>query len=161
MRMAVLWGLLTLLCQHTLVSCHVLGRPYSSGDLAQLKSVLERFEESLAEAAQEETPEADYEGTNTEPERGQASRGWSPDQGEGQRLSLPERPQPPAEGRSWTPSQRSRLQDLLMSVRGRVSGCFGGRMDRIGNTSGLGCNGGRALLKATNKLLGNPFSGSP
>ncbi len=37
MRTAVLWGLLALLCQHTLVSSHILGRPSSTSDLTQLK----------------------------------------------------------------------------------------------------------------------------
>uniref|UniRef100_A0A673BCN9 Natriuretic peptide A n=1 Tax=Sphaeramia orbicularis TaxID=375764 RepID=A0A673BCN9_9TELE len=37
-------------------------------------------------------------------------------------------------------SHRSRLQDLLLTARKRSSGCFGARMDRIGNASGLGCN---------------------
>ncbi|XP_071396710.1 natriuretic peptides A [Centroberyx affinis] len=143
MRTAVLWGLLALLCQHTLVTSHVLGRSYSTSDLAQLKSLLERFEETLAEATQEQDPEADYEGTDQEPERSQAARGWSPDQEGGQRPSISERPQLPAEGRGRIPSQRSRLQDLLMATRSRSSGCFGARMDRIGNASGLGCNNGR------------------
>ncbi|XP_071752500.1 natriuretic peptides A [Centroberyx gerrardi] len=143
MRTAVLWGLLALLCQHTLVTSHVLGRSYSTSDLAQLKSLLERFEETLAEATQEEDSEADYEGTDQEPERSQAGRGWSSDQEGGQHPSISERPQLPAEGRSRIPSQRSRLQDLLMATRSRSSGCFGARMDRIGNASGLGCNNGR------------------
>ncbi|KAM4609924.1 natriuretic peptides A [Polymixia lowei] len=143
MRTAVLSGLLALLCHLTLVTGHVLGRPYSTSDLAQLKSLLQRFEETLAEAAQEENPEVDYEGTNQEPEHSQAGRGWSSDQEEGQRPSISERPQPPVEGHSRTPSQRSRLQDLLMVTRSRSSGCFGARMDRIGNASGLGCNTGR------------------
>lgn len=37
MRITVLWGLLVLLCQDTLVSSHILGRPSSASDLAQLK----------------------------------------------------------------------------------------------------------------------------
>lgn len=37
MRIVVLWGLLVLLCQHTLVSGHILGRPSSASDLAQLE----------------------------------------------------------------------------------------------------------------------------
>ncbi|XP_035512181.1 natriuretic peptides A [Morone saxatilis] len=143
MRTAVLWGLLALLCQHTLVSSHILGRPSSTSDLAQLKSLLERFEETLAEAAQEEDSEADYEGTNQEPEHSQASREWSPDQEGDQEPLISGRSQSPADGRSKTTSQRSRLQDLLMTTRKRSSGCFGARMDRIGNASGLGCNSGR------------------
>ncbi|XP_042348019.1 natriuretic peptides A [Plectropomus leopardus] len=143
MRTAVLWGLLALLCQHTLVSSHILGRPSSTGDLSQLKSLLERFEETLAEATQEEDPEADYEGTNQQPENSQASRGWSLEQEGDQEPSISERTQLPAEGHSRAASQRSRLQDLLLTARKRTSGCFGARMDRIGNASGLGCNNGR------------------
>lgn len=37
MRTEVLWGVLALLCQQTLVSGHILGRPSSANDLAQLK----------------------------------------------------------------------------------------------------------------------------
>ncbi|XP_033484339.1 natriuretic peptides A [Epinephelus lanceolatus] len=142
MRTAVLWGLLALLCQYTLVSSHILGRPSSTGDLAQLKSLLERFEETVAEAGQEDS-EADYQGTNQQPENSQASRGWSLDQEEDQEPLISERSKLPAEGHSRTMSQRSHLQDLLMTARKRASGCFGARMDRIGNASGLGCNNGR------------------
>ncbi|XP_034732781.1 natriuretic peptides A [Etheostoma cragini] len=138
MRTAVLWGLLVLLCQHTLVSSHVLGRTSSTSDLAQLKSILERFEENLADAAQEEDSEADYEGTNQQPE---SSQGWN--QEANQEPLISERSQLPAEAHSRAASQRSRLQDLLMTARKLSSGCFGARMDRIGNASGLGCNNGR------------------
>ncbi|XP_054464614.1 natriuretic peptides A [Anoplopoma fimbria] len=143
MGTAVLWGLLALLCHHTLVSSHILGRPSSTSELAQIKSLLERFEETLADAAQEEDSEADYEGTNQQPENSQASRGWNLDQEGDQEPLISERSQLPAEGHSRTPSQRSRLQDLLLTARKRTSGCFGARMDRIGNASGLGCNNGR------------------
>ncbi|XP_008288393.1 natriuretic peptides A [Stegastes partitus] len=137
MRTMVLWGLLVLLFQQTLVSSHVLGRPSSTSDLTQLKSLLERFEETLADAAQEEIdPEADYEEINQRPEPGQ---GWSLDREENREPVISERTQKAAEGRS----QRNRLQDLLLTARKRASGCFGARMDRIGNSSGLGCNSGR------------------
>lgn len=102
------------------------------------QSLLERFEETLTEVTQEDNSEADYEGTNQD----QASRGWSLNQEEDQEIS--DRSQlPPAEDRSRAMSQRSRLQDLLMTTRKRASSCFGARMDRIGNASGLGCNNGR------------------
>ncbi|XP_038577576.1 natriuretic peptides A [Micropterus salmoides] len=143
MRTGVLWGLLALLGQLTLVSSHILGRPSSTSDLVQLKTLLERFEETLAEAAQDEDSEADYEGTNQEPKRSQDSPGWSLDQEGDQEPLLSERSQSPAEGHSRAVSQRSRLQDLLLTARKRASGCFGARMDRIGNASGLGCNNGR------------------
>nr|BAE19668.1 atrial natriuretic peptide [Cottus kazika] len=143
MRTAVLWGMLALLCQHTLVSSHILGRPSSTSELAQIKALLERFEETLAEVAQEEDSEADYEGTNQESENSQASRGWYLDQEGNQEPLLSEKSQLPAEGHSRTPSQRSRMLDLLLTARRQASGCFGARMDRIGNASGLGCNNGR------------------
>ncbi|XP_047456467.1 natriuretic peptides A [Mugil cephalus] len=145
MRTVFPWVLLALLCHQAVVRSHVVGTLSSNGDLARLKSLLERFEESLAGAAQEEY--SDYEGPNQETERGQAGRGWSPEQeGNKEAFASSERaaaPPPPAEGLSRTASQRSRLQDLLMGARKRASGCFGARMDRIGNASGLGCNSGR------------------
>ncbi|XP_068605647.1 natriuretic peptides A [Brachionichthys hirsutus] len=141
MRTAVLWGLLVLLWQHTPVSSHVLGRPSSEGDLARLKSLLERFEETLAEAAQQEN--SDYEVTDQDPEQSQAGRGWSLDQDGDQDPLISGRAQGPAEGRGRPASQRDLLQDLLMTTRKRASSCFGARMDRIGNASGLGCNTGR------------------
>lgn len=104
------------------------------------QSLLERFEETLAEAGQEEDSEGDYEGTNQESAR---SREWSQDQEGDQEPLIPERSQPPAESHSRAASQRSRLQDLLLATRKRASSCFGARMDRIGNASGLGCNNGR------------------
>ena len=78
---------------------------------------------------------ADYEETNPEPERGQEGGQRPP--------SLSDKLQSSVEGHSRTPSQISRLQDLLMAARSRSSSCFGARMDRIGNASGLGCNTGR------------------
>ncbi|CAJ1055208.1 natriuretic peptides A [Xyrichtys novacula] len=141
MRAVVLWGLLVLLCQHTLVSGHVLGRQSSTSDLSELKSLLQRFEETLAEAVQEEgrNSEADYEGTNQVPEQSQTGRGWNPEQEVDQEALIPER----SEGPNRTAaSMRSRLQDLLLTAR-KKSSCFGARMDRIGNSSGLGCNNGR------------------
>ncbi|KAI9532516.1 hypothetical protein NQZ68_031218 [Dissostichus eleginoides] len=142
MRTGVLWGLLALLCQHTLVSAHTLGRSSSNSDLVQLKSLLQRFEETLAEADQEDS-EADYEDTNQQPDNSQAPRGWNLDQEGPQQPLTSERSQVPAEGPSRGQSERSRLLDLLIGSRKRSSSCFGARMDRIGNASGLGCNNGR------------------
>ncbi|KAM9314754.1 uncharacterized protein KZ484_024416 [Pholidichthys leucotaenia] len=146
MRPVVLWVLLAVLVQQTLVSSHILGRPPTTGDLAQLKSLLERIEESLAEAAQEEDTESDYAETSQEPERSHATRGWSQDQEGYQEPLVSDRTQLLTEGHSRAASQRSRLQDLLMATRKRASGCFGARMDRIGNASGLGCNNGRGRV---------------
>ncbi|NP_001117017.1 cardiac hormone precursor [Salmo salar] len=141
-RTAVSWGLLLLLCQQTLVAAHVLGRPYPDSDLAQLKNLLERFEENLAAVATADDPAVDYEGPNPEPEHSKASPEWD---------RAPEAPQRPLlsdvrelaadESYSRAQSQRSRLQDLLMATRSKaMSGCFGARMDRIGTSSGLGCS---------------------
>ncbi|XP_028265311.1 natriuretic peptides A [Parambassis ranga] len=143
MKTVLLWGLLVLLCHQAAVSSHILRRPSSTSSLAQLKSLLEHFEETLAEAAQEENSEADYEGTNQESEYSQTDQGWNLDQEGDKETLISERTQPPFEGHSRSAIQRSRLQDLLMTARKRASGCFGARMDRIGNASGLGCNSGR------------------
>ncbi|XP_019746231.1 natriuretic peptides A isoform X2 [Hippocampus comes] len=143
MRLVVLWGLLPLLCRYTLVSSHSLGRSSSPGDLAELKSLLERFEETLAEAAQEDTSEMDYATMNQEPERGQSDRGWNTQQDRDQEPATEERSQAVAEVQNRALSARNRLLDLLVTARKRASGCFGARMDRIGNASGLGCNTAR------------------
>lgn len=102
--------------------------------------------------AQEEDSEADYEGTNQQPENGQASRGWNLDQEGDQGPLMSEKSQLSAEGPSASQTQRRRLQDLLLTARKRASGCFGARMDRIGNASGLGCNNGRGETAAENPL---------
>ncbi|XP_061665279.1 natriuretic peptides A [Syngnathoides biaculeatus] len=143
MRVVVLWGVLPLLCQYTLVGSHVLGRTSSPDDLAQLRSLLERFEETLAEAVQEDASEMDYATLNQEPERSQSNRGWKTEQVRDQEAATVERSQAAAEGQSQASSLRSRLLDLLVTARKRASGCFGARMDRIGNASSLGCNTGR------------------
>ncbi|XP_034027518.1 natriuretic peptides A isoform X2 [Thalassophryne amazonica] len=131
-RMVVLGVLLALVWQHTLVSAHVLGRPSSTSDLAQLWSLVEQFEDTLADAAQEDN--FDYEESDHNQE-------WSMNHDAKQEPLDPERSQ--TQGHSRTASQKILLQDLLMAAKKRASGCFGARMDRIGNTSGLGCNSGR------------------
>lgn len=88
---------------------------------------------------QKEDLEAYYEDMNQDPKSSQTSQGW--DQEGNQEPLISEKAQPLTEGK--TVNQRSRLQDLLMATRKRTSGCFGARMDRIGNASGLGCNSGR------------------
>ncbi|CDQ60465.1 atrial natriuretic peptide precursor [Oncorhynchus mykiss] len=139
-RTAVSWGLLLLLCQQTLVAAHVLGRPYPESDLAQLKNLLERFEETLAAVATADDTVVDYEGPNPEPEHSKASPEWDRSPEAPQRLS-DVRELAADESYSRAQSQRSRLQDLLMATRSKaVSGCFGARMDRIGTSSGLGCS---------------------
>lgn len=93
----------------------------------------------MDEVVQKEDLEAYYDDMNQEPKSSQASQGW--DQEGNQEPLISEKAQPLTEGK--TVNQRSRLQDLLMATRKRTSGCFGARIDRIGNVSGLGCNSGR------------------
>ncbi|XP_061555151.1 natriuretic peptides A [Phycodurus eques] len=94
------------------------------------QSLLERFEETLAEAAQEDASEMDYATLNQEPEHSQSNRGWNTEQDRDQEAMTVERSQAAAEGQSRALSQRSRLLDLLVTARKRASGCFGARMDR-------------------------------
>lgn len=112
------------------------------------QSLLERFEETLATLVQAEDPVPDYEGTNPDPDRGQTSPGWDRDR-EGQRPPPSSDIQEPEEDYSMAQSPRYRLQDVLMAARSKTSGCFGARLDRIGNSSGLGCNNrkGRRLVQ--------------
>uniref|UniRef100_A0A4W5K1X9 Natriuretic peptide A n=1 Tax=Hucho hucho TaxID=62062 RepID=A0A4W5K1X9_9TELE len=125
-RKATSWGLLVLLCQQTLMAVHVLGRPYPASNL----NLLERFEETLAAV--------DYESPNPEPEHSQAS---FCSQTSGRQLW---------KGATAAQSQRSRLQDLVMATRSKaVTGCFGARMDRIRNSSGLGCRPERGSYCST------------
>ncbi|KAM4736754.1 natriuretic peptides A [Anableps anableps] len=139
MKAAVFFTVLALFWQQCLVSGHALGKPSFTSNLDQLKSLLERFEETLAEEAQKEELDADYEETKQEAEH---SRGWSLDQEGDRENQTSDGAQPPAVGQSRTTSQRNRLKDLLLSLGKRASSCFGARMDRIGNISGLGCNRG-------------------
>nr|BAE19666.1 atrial natriuretic peptide [Plecoglossus altivelis] len=138
MMTALPWGILVLLCQQVLVRSHVVGRTYSASDLAQLKNLLERFEETIVAVAQAEDPVPDYEDTNPDPEQRRTSLGW--DRTPEGKTSPPLETREPDEGHSQAQSQKSRLQDLLMATRSKLSGCFGGRLDRIGTSSGLGCN---------------------
>ncbi|XP_056897449.1 natriuretic peptides A [Takifugu flavidus] len=138
MMAVVLWGLLLLLGQHTQVNSHVLGRPFSASDSSQLKSLLERLEETISEADQEQNPELDQEVEYDIRDQDPGQR-WNLDLGRDQDQVTATR----SEIHSRPSVQRSHLQDLLMSLRKRASSCFGARMDRIGNASGLGCNNGR------------------
>ncbi|XP_033825678.1 natriuretic peptides A [Periophthalmus magnuspinnatus] len=120
MRAAFVWGLLLpLLCQlYPGAQAHSLARAATT-DLDQLKSVLQRLEASLSVVPDEEQEPGDYAPEPGSPQ-GVGSRGTESD----------------------VPSQRSQLLDLLLSARRSSSGCFGARMDRIGNASGLGCGRG-------------------
>lgn len=114
------------------------------------QSLLERFEETVSDAGQEDF-EANYDISDQEPEHSQVSREWSLDQEREQDPLISDRSQWAAESHSRPASQRSRLQDLLLTAKKRASSCFGARMDRIGNASGLGCNNGRGKAAAINK----------
>ncbi|XP_075902075.1 natriuretic peptides A [Nelusetta ayraudi] len=142
MRMVVLWGLLVLLQLQTLVGGHTLGRPASSAsELDQLQDLLERFEETLAEAVQAGDSESDYEANEQEP--GHFGQEVNPEQQRDRQPLAGGRFQSPVDSLSRTASgRRSHLLDLLMSRR-RAASCFGARMDRIGNSGGLGCNSGK------------------
>nr|BBC20603.1 atrial natriuretic peptide [Periophthalmus modestus] len=120
MRAAFVWGLLLPLLYHLYpgAQAHSLARAAAT-DLDQLKSVLQRLEASLSAAPDEDQEPRDY-ALEPESPRGLSSRGTEPDE----------------------PSQRNQLLDLLLSARRSSSGCFGARMDRIGNASGLGCGRG-------------------
>ncbi|XP_018963744.2 natriuretic peptides A-like [Cyprinus carpio] len=127
-RGLILTGLLVLLCHQMDVQAHMLSRHSPVSNMAKLKSLLQQFEEALAT---EEAPESavDYEDSNTELEQSPASASWDRDR---------EEEAAPADGFE---TQRRRLIDLLMSTRSKsLSGCFGGRLDRIGSSSTLGCN---------------------
>lgn len=95
------------------------------------QSLLQQFEEALAT----EDRALDYEDSNTMLEQSPASTSWDRDR---------EDEAAPAEDTNLPDgfeTQRNRLIDLLMSTRSKSqSGCFGGRLDRIGSSSTLGCN---------------------
>ncbi|XP_051964433.1 natriuretic peptides A-like [Xyrauchen texanus] len=131
-RGLILTGLLVL--QQMDVQAHVLSRHGSASNITKLKSLLQQFEEALAA---EETSEraVDYEDSNSVPEQSPASTSWDRDREE---EAPPAEDTNPADGFD---TQRNRLIDLLMSTRSKsLSGCFGGRLDRIGSSSTLGCN---------------------
>ncbi|XP_050972791.1 natriuretic peptides A [Labeo rohita] len=133
-RGLILTGLLVLLWHQMDVQAHTLSRHSPASNMAKLKSLLQQFEEAMAA---EEAPErsVDYEDSNTALEQSPASASWDRDRAE---------EAPPAEdtnNQDGFEAQRNRLIDLLMSTRSKsLSGCFGGRLDRIGSSSTLGCN---------------------
>ncbi|XP_051950880.1 natriuretic peptides A-like [Xyrauchen texanus] len=133
-RGLILTGLLVLLWQQMDVQAHVLSRHGSSSNIAKLKSLLQQFEEALAA---DETPEksVDYDDSNSALDQSPVSTSWDRDREE---EAPPAEDTKPADGFE---TQRNRLIDLLMSTRSKsLSGCFGGRLDRIGSSSTLGCN---------------------
>ncbi|XP_067268602.1 natriuretic peptides A [Pseudorasbora parva] len=133
-RGLILTGLLVLLWHQMDVKAHTLSRHSSGSNMAKLKSLLQQFEEALG--AEESSERAtDYEDSNSMLEQSPASTSWDRDR---------EEEAPPAEDTNLPvgfETQRNRLLDLLMSTRSKsLSGCFGGRLDRIGSSSTLGCN---------------------
>ncbi|XP_043102200.1 natriuretic peptides A [Puntigrus tetrazona] len=133
-RGLILTGLLVLLWHQTDVQAHVLSRHSPVSNMAKLKSLLQQFEEVLAA---EEAPErtGDYEDGDAALERSPASTSWDRDREE---EAAPAEDGNPSDGFE---TQRNRLIDLLTSTRSKsLSGCFGGRLDRIGSSSTLGCN---------------------
>ncbi|XP_077080715.1 natriuretic peptides A [Siphateles boraxobius] len=130
-RELILTGLLVLLWHQMDVQAHTLSRHSSASNMAKLKSLLQQFEEALAT----EDRVLDYEDSNTMLEQSPASTSWNRDR---------EDEAAPAEDTNLPDgleTQRNRLLDLLMSIRSKsLSGCFGGRLDRIGSSSTLGCN---------------------
>ncbi|XP_048066294.1 natriuretic peptides A [Megalobrama amblycephala] len=133
-RGLILTGLLVLVWHQMDVQAHTLSRHSSSTNMAKLKSLLQQFEEALTEEEASERA-VDYEDSKTVLEQSPASTFWDRDRDE---------EAPPAEDTNppdGFETQRNRLIDLLMSTRSKsLSGCFGGRLDRIGSSSSLGCN---------------------
>ncbi|XP_065104069.1 natriuretic peptides A [Paramisgurnus dabryanus] len=131
-RGLVLTGLLLLLWQQMDVRGHTLSRhPYTS-NIGKLKSLLQQLEEVLA--TEEVSDRAtDYEESNPEMEQSPVFKSWDREE------DVPAAEDTnPADGYE---TQKKRLMDLLLSTRSKsLSGCFGGRLDRIGSTSTLGCN---------------------
>lgn len=105
------------------------------------QDLLERFEETLAEAVQAGEPESEY--AAGEQEAGQPGQDVTSEQQRDRQALAGGRFQSPVDSLSRTASgRRSHLLDLLVSRR-RAASCFGARMDRIGNSGGLGCNNGK------------------
>lgn len=93
--------------------------------------LLQQLEEALV--AEEDTEGAvDYEDRNIALSQSQASPGRE------DQAAAPNEDSNTDEGLEM---QRKHLMDLLLSTRSKsFSGCFGGRLDRIGSSSSLGCN---------------------
>ncbi|KAF7695044.1 natriuretic peptides A [Silurus meridionalis] len=127
----ILVGLLVLLCHELTVQAHELSRHSSASSMGKLKNLLQQLEEALV--AEEDTEGAvDYEDRNIAVSQSQVSPGRE------NQAAAPAEDSNTDEGLEM---QRKRLMDLLLSTRSKsFSGCFGGRLDRIGSSSSLGCN---------------------
>ncbi|XP_053136661.1 natriuretic peptides A-like [Hemicordylus capensis] len=125
---------------HDRVDAH----PVYDSELGDFKALLERLEDKLEQEERESGPSQSFNEGNEE-EGGEASQtlaSW--DGGYGR---------PPSEGAlgrgSWQPPEgaqaaaKRRLGALFHSPRSRLSNCFGQRLDRLGSSSGLGCNRNR------------------
>ncbi|XP_052459542.1 natriuretic peptides A-like [Carassius gibelio] len=135
-RGLILTGLLLLLWSQMDVQAHMLSRHSPVSNMAKLKGLLQQLEEAVAA---EEAPEraVDYEDSLPALEQSPASASWDRDRDREEEAAPAEDTSPP----DGFETQRNRLIDLLMSTRSKsLSGCFGGRLDRIGSSSTLGCN---------------------
>ncbi|NP_001080999.1 atrial natriuretic factor precursor [Xenopus laevis] len=115
-----------------------------SSDLTDLKNILERLEDRVT-AEEPMAPSQDLFAQNYDAaDSSNSAPSWT-----GEAI----RPQSDIiynKGSSWeTPDKlsrlKSKLRELLNSPRSlrRSSDCFGGRIDRIGAQSGMGCNSHR------------------
>ncbi|KAK6477566.1 natriuretic peptides A [Huso huso] len=138
LKTVIYTGVLFLICNKVLARADPLYSPYSSKDLANLKTLLERFEDTLGQDEGNDNQQ-DYDVANPEAEGPQAGSPWDRERERQWPASDYKKPQ---EGYQ---SQSSRLRDLLMAPRNNrgSSGCFGSRIDRIGSMSSMGCGGSR------------------
>ncbi|GAA6106893.1 natriuretic peptides A [Tachysurus ichikawai] len=125
----ILAGFLVLLCHELAAQAHVLSRHNTANSIGKIKNLLQQLEEALV--AEEDTEGAvDYEDRNIALSQSQAFPGREDQQ-----------PNEDSNTDEGLEMQRKHLMDLLLSTRSKnFSGCFGGRLDRIGSSSSLGCN---------------------
>ncbi|TRY96817.1 hypothetical protein DNTS_015397, partial [Danionella cerebrum] len=121
-----------LLCGRTMdVQAHSVSRSSSASNLAKLKGLLLQLEEALATEEASDRVQ-DYDENSSLLEQSPPAASWDTDRARGEEE---------APSALDSDSQRNRLIDLLLSTRTKsLSSCFGGRLDRIGSSSTLGCN---------------------
>lgn len=112
------------------------------------QTLLQQLEDTLAQAEGAEGG-ADYEELSPQTDPGQVAQAWGGQQesprSQSEDAGLAEEP---AQNMQNIKDQRNRLQDLLLAARSKTfSACFGGRLDRIGTSSGLGCNTSRGTTR--------------
>ncbi|KAM4806903.1 natriuretic peptides A [Urocitellus parryii] len=120
----------------------------SSADLADFKNLLDRLEEKMpleSEVPSRVRGEQNEEAGPDVPDEASWTGEVSPDQGDGAGPG----PDP------WDSADRSAfLRNKPTAPRSLPrSSCFGGRMDRIGAHSGLGCNSFRSQIAKPNVFL--------